>query len=58
MEGDPGNRGHREGRVSDHFLYITPHWQDQPSGTSGPGDQGKGQLEGLLPFGFPLLENT
>lgn len=46
--GDPGNWGHS--RALEHLPCIALHCQDQLSGTSDPGDVGKGML-GSLPLG-------
>lgn len=50
MERDPGNREHREVRVTECLPHVGLHWQDQASKISYPGVQGKVMLEGRLSF--------
>lgn len=45
-------RRRREGRGTECHLSIALHWQDQPSGISNPGDQGKGMSKARLFLGL------
>lgn len=52
---NPGNRGHREGQVTEYFLFISLHWQYQPydidRGLFYSQIQDKGMLEGRFSLG-------
>lgn len=49
-KGDPGNRGHGAGKITESNLCTGPHWQDQPSGISHPKNWGQGALNGDFPL--------
>lgn len=50
VEGGPWQQRMQRRRLIECSLCTGLHWQDQPSGISDPGDQGKRVLEGRFPF--------